>query len=56
MILALAAWYFTGDVIRFLAVLVIATPCPLIIAIPITLISAISMAAKRAIIIKDPTF
>ncbi len=54
-ILALAAWYFTGDVIRFLAVLVIATPCPLIIAIPITLISAISMAAKRAIIIKDPT-
>lgn len=55
LILALAAWYFTGEVIRFLAVLVIATPCPLLIAIPITLISAISMAARRAIIIKDPT-
>ena len=52
---AFAAWYFTGDAIRFLAVLVIATPCPLLIAIPITLISAISRAAKQAIIIKDPT-
>lgn len=52
---AFAAWYFSGEVIRFLAVLVIATPCPLLIAIPITLISAISMAAKEGIIIKDPT-
>lgn len=55
LILALTAWYFTGDAIRFLAVLVIATPCPLLIAIPITIISAISMAARQAIIIKDPT-
>lgn len=54
LILALAAWYFTGDAMRFLAVLVIATPCPLLIAIPITIISAISMAAKQGIIIKDP--
>ncbi len=55
LLFAIAAWYFTGDSIRFLAVLVVATPCPLLIAIPITLISAISMAAKRGIIIKDPT-
>jgi heavy metal translocating P-type ATPase len=55
LIFALAAWYFTGESSRFLAVLVVATPCPLLIAIPITLISAISMAAKRGIIIKDPT-
>lgn len=55
LIFALATWYFTGDAIRFLAVLVIATPCPLLIAIPITVISAISMAARQAIIIKDPT-
>lgn len=54
-IVAIAAWYFSSEAMRFLAVLVIATPCPLIIAIPITLISAISMAAKQAIIIKDPT-
>ncbi|WP_131781540.1 heavy metal translocating P-type ATPase [Legionella gresilensis] len=49
------AWYFTHDATRFLAVLVIATPCPLLIAIPITIISAISRAAKQSIIIKDPT-
>lgn len=52
---ALLAWYFSDDAMRFLAVIVIATPCPLLIAIPITIISAISMAAKQAIIIKDPT-
>lgn len=52
---ACGAWYFSGEAVRFLSVLVIATPCPLLIAIPITLISAISRAAKQAIIIKDPT-
>ena len=52
---ALIAWYLTGDAVRFLSILVIATPCPLLIAIPITIISAISRAAKQAIIIKDPT-
>jgi heavy metal translocating P-type ATPase len=50
-----AVWLATGDALRALAVLVIATPCPLIIAIPITIIGAISMAARRGIIIKDPT-
>lgn len=55
LLFAIASWYFTGDSERFLAVLVVATPCPLLIAIPITVISAISMAAKRGIIIKDPT-
>lgn len=52
---AILAWYLSGDPIRFLAVLVIATPCPLLIAIPITIISAISKAAKQSIIIKDPS-
>ncbi len=55
LIFAVLAWYISGDSIRFLAVLVIATPCPLLIAIPITIISAISKAAKQSIIIKDPT-
>lgn len=55
LLFAAGTWYFTDDAIRFLAVLVIATPCPLLIAIPITIISAISRAAKQAIIIKDPT-
>lgn len=48
-------WLVTGDALRFLSVLVIATPCPLIIAIPVTIIGAISMAARCGIIIKDPT-
>ena len=54
LLFALAVWYFTGESLRFLAVLVVATPCPLLIGIPITIISAISIAAKQGIIIKDP--
>lgn len=53
--LAVGTWLVTGDATRFLAVLTVATPCPLLIAIPITIISAISMAARLGIIIKDPT-
>lgn len=53
--LAGVAWFFSGDVDRFLSVLVVATPCPLLIAIPVTIISAVSMAAKRGIIIRDPS-
>lgn len=53
-ILALLAWFYSGDEVRFLAVLVIATPCPLLIGIPVTIISSISLAAKREIIIKNP--
>ncbi len=52
--LALAAWAISGEPIRFLAVLVIATPCPLLIAIPVTIIGAISLSAKRGIIVRDP--
>jgi heavy metal translocating P-type ATPase len=53
--IALAAWLVSGDAIRFLAVLVIATPCPLLIAIPVAIIGSISLAARRSIIIRDPT-
>ncbi|MFZ2450978.1 MAG: heavy metal translocating P-type ATPase [Methylovulum miyakonense] len=52
--LALAAWGYSGEAVRFLAVLVIATPCPLLIGIPVTIISSISLAARREIIIKNP--
>jgi heavy metal translocating P-type ATPase len=51
---ALAAWAISGEPQRFLAVLVVATPCPLLIAIPVALIGAVSLSARRAIIIKDP--
>ena len=48
------AWAITGDPTRFLAVLVIATPCPLLIAIPIAIVGSISLCARRAIIVKNP--
>ncbi len=53
-IIGLAAWWFSRDPIRFLAVMVVATPCPLLIAIPVAIIGSISLAARRAIIIRDP--
>lgn len=53
--IGIAAWMMTGDPVRFLAVMVIATPCPLLIAIPVAIIGSISLAAKHAIIVRDPT-
>jgi heavy metal translocating P-type ATPase len=53
-VIALLAWVVSGEATRFLAVLVVATPCPLIIAIPVAIIGSISLAARRGIIIKDP--
>ena len=52
--IAAAAWWFSGSATRFLAVLVVATPCPLLIAIPVAIIGAVSLAAKRGIVIRDP--
>jgi len=48
------AWGFTGEAHRFLAVVVVATPCPLLIAIPVAVIGAISLSARRGIIIRNP--
>jgi len=45
------AWAYTGESLRFLQVLVVATPCPLILAAPIAIISGMSRAAKHGIII-----
>ncbi|HLJ17006.1 MAG TPA: heavy metal translocating P-type ATPase [Bryobacteraceae bacterium] len=52
--IAAIAWIAGRDPTRFLAVLVIATPCPLLLAIPVAIIGAISVAASRGIIIKNP--
>jgi heavy metal translocating P-type ATPase len=51
--LAIAAWVLTGNPTRFLAVLVIATPCPLLIAIPVAIIGSVSLCARRAIIVRS---
>ena len=52
--IAAGAWAASGEPLRFLAVLVVATPCPLLIAIPVAIIGSISLAARRGIIIRDP--
>jgi heavy metal translocating P-type ATPase len=50
--LATAAWWFTGDPIRAVAVLVVATPCPLILAVPVALVAGLSRAAHYGVLIK----
>ncbi len=52
--IAIVAWLSSGEAIRFLAVLVVATPCPLLIAIPVAIIGSISLSARRGIIVKNP--
>ena len=50
--MAAAAWSFSGDPIRAVAVLVVATPCPLILAVPVALFAGLSRAAAQGILIK----
>jgi heavy metal translocating P-type ATPase len=47
-----AAWALSGEAVRALAVLVVATPCPLILAAPIALVSGLSRAARVGVIVK----
>ena len=50
--LALVAWLISGDLLRSLAVLVAATPCPLILAAPVAFIAGVARAARRGILVK----
>jgi heavy metal translocating P-type ATPase len=52
LLVAAAAWFFSGDPVRALAVLVVATPCPLILAAPVAIVAGISQAAHRGVIVK----
>ena len=52
LVVAGAAWALSGDPVRALAVLVVATPCPLILAAPVALISGVSRAARRGVVAK----
>ena len=46
------AWLVTGNPLRALAVLVVATPCPLILAVPVAIISGLSRCAKAGLLVK----
>jgi heavy metal translocating P-type ATPase len=52
LVMACLAWGISGDSVRALAVLVVATPCPLLLAAPVALVSGMSRAAQRGILIK----
>ncbi len=52
--IGMIAWAASGQATRFLSVMVIATPCPLLLAIPVAVIGAISVAASRSIIVRNP--
>ncbi|WP_424138706.1 heavy metal translocating P-type ATPase [Roseomonas chloroacetimidivorans] len=51
-VLAAGAWALTGDPVRALSVLVVATPCPLILAAPVALVAGVSRAARRGVVVK----
>jgi heavy metal translocating P-type ATPase len=53
LVMAAAAWVVSGDPVRALAVLVVATPCPLILAAPVAIVAGMSRAAQRGIIVKS---
>jgi heavy metal translocating P-type ATPase len=53
LVLAGGAWVVSGDPVRALAVLVVATPCPLILAAPIAIVSGMSRTARAGVVVKD---
>jgi len=53
LVVCAGAWWATGDWTRVLAVLVVATPCPLILATPIAILGGINRAARRHIIVRN---
>ena len=54
LLLAGGAWAATGDARRALAVLVVATPCPLILAVPVALMAGVSRCASLGVLVKSP--
>jgi heavy metal translocating P-type ATPase len=52
LLLAGAAWALSGDPVRAVAVLVVATPCPLLLAVPIAIMSGLSRAARSGVVVK----
>ncbi len=53
LILAGLAGFLAGDLVRAVAVLVVATPCPLLLATPIAIVSGLSRTARRGVLVRD---
>lgn len=53
LVLAGLGWLLSGDVVRAVAVLVVATPCPLLLATPIAIVSGLSRVARRGVLVRD---
>lgn len=54
-VIALAAWWWSGNPVRIAEVLVVASPCPLILAAPIAMVSGMSRASRNGIVVKTGT-
>ncbi|GGM35535.1 ATPase P [Micromonospora sonchi] len=53
LVLAGLGWALSGDFVRAVAVLVVATPCPLLLATPIAIVSGLSRVARRGVLVRD---
>ncbi|MFF9481870.1 heavy metal translocating P-type ATPase [Streptomyces sp. NPDC014733] len=53
LVVAGLAWLISGDAVRAVAVLVVATPCPLLLAAPVAIISGLSRASRLGVVIRD---
>ncbi len=51
--LAGVAWWWSGDPVRAVAVLVTATPCPLLLAVPVAISAGMSATSRRGVVVKD---
>ncbi|MER5455279.1 heavy metal translocating P-type ATPase [Micromonospora sp. NPDC002389] len=53
LVLAGLGWLLSGEFLRAVAVLVVATPCPLLLATPIAIVSGLSRVARRGMLVRD---
>ncbi|MBN9110757.1 MAG: heavy metal translocating P-type ATPase [Pseudonocardia sp.] len=53
LVVAAAAWVLAGSAVRAVAVLVVATPCPLLLAAPVAIVSGLSRATKRGVVVRS---
>jgi heavy metal translocating P-type ATPase len=53
LVVAALAWLVSGSAVRAVAVLVVATPCPLLLAAPVAVVSGLSRASRRGVVVRD---